>query len=112
MAKKWVKFVAGAGLSAVASYVWTLVPYNTTFKLASAYNPLAFLEHYHWGLASMVVAKHVKSAKPYKAYLDGFGVGMVAVEAVGANPFGAGKPPEQFIPSLAVGAGLLTALLL
>lgn len=108
--KKWAKFAMGAGLSASASYVWTLIPYNETFRLAS--NPLAFLEHYHWGLASMIVAKRVKRAKPYKPYLNGFGVGMVVVEAFSPQPFAVGKPPEQAIPSAVLGAVLAGALLL
>lgn len=103
------KTVAGIGAGLTASYVWTLVPANETFKLAS--NPLAFMEHYHWGLASMVVAKRVKRAKRYKPYLNGFGAGLIAVEAFGSQPFAIGKPPEQFYPSAIIGTVLLVALL-
>lgn len=102
------KFAIGVGLSATASFVWTLIPNSQSFESSS---PLAFIEHYHWGLASMVVAKHVRKAKPYKQYLNGFGAGLIVVEAVGSQPFAIGKPPEQFYPSLALGAGLLVALL-
>lgn len=104
--QKWGKFAMGAGLSATASYVWTLVPGNNTF----AYNPLAFIEHYHWGLASMVAAKRLKRAKPYKSYLNGFGVGMVVIEAASPQPFAIGKPVEQFVPSVLLGAGLVLLL--
>lgn len=104
------KFAVGAGLSATASYVWTLVPANETFTLAS--NPLAFLEHYHVGLVSLIVAKKVKRAKKYAPYLNGFGVGTIIIEGVGANPFAVGKPLEQVFPSTILGAGLLWVLLI
>lgn len=102
------KLAVGAGISATASYVWTLIPNNTTFTLAS--NPFAFLEHYHWGLVSMIVAKKVKRAKKYAPYLYGFGGGMVAIEALGSQPFAVGKPVEQLFPSVILGSGLLWAL--
>lgn len=107
--KNTAKFIMGVGLSASASLVWTQIPGNTTFALAS--NPLAFIEHYHWGLASMVVAKRMKRAKPYKAYLNGFGIGMVVIEAFSTQPYAIGKPLEQFYPSVVLGAGLIALLL-
>lgn len=107
--KRLAKFAIGAGLSATASYVWTLIPGNTTFSLAS--NPVAFLEHYHWGLVSMVVARRAKFAKPYKPYLNGFGLGMILIEAVGSQPFAIGKPPEQVVPATIIGLTLLALLL-
>lgn len=102
------KLAVGAGLSATASYVWTLIPNNNTFALAS--NPLAFIEHYHWGLVSLIVAKKVKRAKKYAPYLNGFGVGMVVIEGASPQPFAIGKPVEQVLPSVALGAGLLWIL--
>lgn len=104
------KLAVGTGLSATASYVWTLIPYSNTFALAS--NPLAFIEHYHWGLASMIVAKRLKRAKPYKPYLNGFGAGMLIIEAASPQPYAIGKPPEQFYPSVLIGVAELVALLL
>lgn len=106
--KNTAKFVMGLGLSATASLVWTQMPNSNTF----AYSPLAFFEHYHWGLASMIIAKDLKLAKPYKPYLNGFGAGMVVIEAVSTQPFGIGKPPEQSVPSVFLGAGLLATLAL
>lgn len=104
------KFVVGVGLSASASYVWTLIPNNTTFALAS--NPLAFIEHYHWGLVSMIVAKKVKRAKKYASYLNGFGVGMIVIEGASPQPFAIGKPVEQVLPSVVLGSALIWTLLI
>lgn len=104
------KVAVGMGLSATASYVWTLIPNNTTFTLAS--NPLAFVEHYHWGLASMIVAKKAKKAKKYAPYLNGFGLGMIVIEGASPQPFAVGKPIEQVFPSVILGAGLIWALLI
>lgn len=107
---KIAKFFIGVGASATASYIWTQIPGNETFTLAS--NPLAFLEHYHAGLASMIVAKKVKRAKKYKPFLNGFGVGIIVIEAASPQPFAIGKPLEQVFPSVILGAGLLWALLI
>jgi hypothetical protein len=102
--KNIAKFAMGVGLSASASYVWTLIPNSNNF----AYSPLAFIEHYHWGLASFVVGKNVKK---YSSYLNGFGMGMIVVEAASPQPFGVGKPPEQVIGGIALGGVLVLALL-
>lgn len=107
--KNVAKVAMGVGLSATASYIWTMIPGNQTFALAS--NPLAFIEHYHWGLVSMIVAKRAKIAKPYKPYLNGFGAGMVVIEAFSTQPYAIGKPPEQSVPSVFLGAGLVWLLL-
>lgn len=104
------KFAVGAGLSATASYVWTLIPNSDMFSLSE--NPLAFLEHYHWGLVSMNVAKHAKFAEHYKPYLNGFGVGMIAIEGLGSQPYGVGKVPWEVVGNITLGGLLVVALLL
>lgn len=108
--KNNAKFLVGVGLSASASYVWTLIPGNETFSLSS--NPVAFMEHYHTGLIALNVAKHVKKAKPYAPYLNGFGAGLIAVEAVGSQPFGYGKAPWEVVANVTVGGFLIWALML
>lgn len=107
--KNAAKFLMGTGLSAGASYAWTLIPNSDTF--AASQNPLAFIEHYHWGLVGMNIGKHVKQVKQYAPYLYGFGAGMVAVEAAGSQPFGWGKPPWEVVGNVALGGLLVLALL-
>lgn len=77
--------VAGA---AGAAYAWERYPGKNTFKLAET-NPLAFLEHYHFGLISMIVARQTPK---YAPYLDGFGAGLILAEAAQPEPFGWNHP--------------------
>lgn len=98
------KLFVGAAASIVLSAIWELIPTHSSYAAPSA---LAFLEHYHYGLASLLASKHVKGGKPY---LQGFGIGMVAIESAEPNPFGIGKPPEQVVPNIALSATLLWLL--
>lgn len=73
-------------------------------------SPLAFIEHYHWGLASLALAPH---AKPARDLLIGFGASMIASETFGSNPFGAGKTEYEvkgnvMLASLLVGASIIS----
>ena len=99
------KIFVGLGASAVASVAWEVMPTSNQYKLALAESPLAFLEHYHFGIASLIVARHTKKATPY---LDGFGAGLIVAESAQTNPFGIGKP--TFGASTALGI-VLTAIL-
>ena len=101
-------FVIGVGSSLGATVVWELLPVHTQYKLAQlAGNPLAFVEHYHFGLASLILAKHTKGAKPY---LVGLGAGLIVAEATQENPFAIGKP--TFGASTALGIALTAILAL
>jgi hypothetical protein len=71
-------------------------------------SPLAFIEHYHWGLASMISARCVGK---YAPLLDGFGAGMIASELAGDHPFGLGKSKEETTGNVILG-GILTGMLL
>lgn len=116
--KKEHLFLIGLGGSIVTNVLWKAWPEHenfkkTLYKLTSPEDleksPLAFLEHYHWGLASLCggVAFH-------NLALDGFGVGMIASEALGEQPFGIGKTEYEIKGNVATGtilSGILLALL-
>jgi len=101
------KLLIGLGASVVASVVWQVVPTSNQYKLALAQSPLSFIEHYHWGLVSLIAGRYSKKGEPY---LDGFGAGLIVGESTQANPFGIGKP--TFGASTALGIALTTLLAL
>lgn len=105
---EYKKVLAGVGASAVVSLVWEACPDKSQYRLAKlAGSPLAFLEHYHWGLASLIVGRYAKQHSPY---FDGLGAGLIVLECGQADPFGVGKP--TFGASTALGIALGTVLLL
>ena len=95
----------GAGIS--ADLLWNAWPGHGQFTIQAVEekSPLAFLEHYHWGLASFIVAKNVPK---HKDFFNGVGVALVGSEFFQENPFGIGKSEfEQkgnFITVVALGA--------
>jgi hypothetical protein len=112
-----IKLIAGLGASVLANAAWVSWPQHEAFKLKvlkatslaePEKSPLAFVEHYHWGLASLVLARY---AGRYSGFLDGFGVGMVAIEASSDKPFGYGKTAWEVRGNLALGS-LLSGLLI
>lgn len=104
-----IQFVAGLGCAGVACAAWNFVPGNQTFDTPS--NPLAFIEPYHWGLASAIIGKKVKKVKKYRYVFYGVGAGLVTSELAGSQPLGIGKPVEQLVPNAILGGLLLTILL-
>ena len=86
--KNTAKMLVGLAGAAGAAYAWERYPGKDTFKLAET-NPLAFLEHYHIGLISMIVARQTTK---YAPYLDGLGVGLIISEASQPEPFGWNHP--------------------
>lgn len=91
------------GLS--ADTAWNNWPRHEEFRLGD--NPLAFLEHYHVGLAAILADKWIGlSGVGY-----GFGATLIALELGQNQPFGAGKPIEQVIPNLILGTLLTIAIL-
>ena len=101
------KLLIGLGASVVVSTVWQAVPTNNQYKLALAESPLSFIEHYHWGLVSLIVARYYKKGEPY---LDGFGTGLIVGEAAQPNPFGIGKPTFEVSTALGIALTALLAL--
>ncbi len=91
------KALIGVGASGVVAGAWELYPNKQAYKLAVSKSPLAFIEHYHFGLASIIVAQYTKR---YQYYLDGFGVGLIASEIVHTQPFGVGKSVPEMIGNL------------
>jgi len=112
------KFLLGVGGAAGACITWNLIPGHEQFRLSVLEatsadgletSPLAFIEHYHFGLASIIAGR--LSSKKYSPYLYGFGAGMVGSELFQENPFGIGKSPEEMRGNVAL-AILLGALIL
>jgi hypothetical protein len=113
-----VKLLLGAGAAALANGAWNSWPGHEAFKLAALKatsltgepqkSPLAFVEHYHYGLASLIGARY---AGKYAPFLDGFGIGMIGVEAGGKNPFGIGKTKAEVSGNVTLSC-FLTGLLL
>jgi hypothetical protein len=108
----------GIGASILVNVAWGSWPGSKAFKLKALAatsptgepqkSPLAFIEHYHWGLASMILARY---AGEYSALLDGFGIGMVASELAGDHPFGIGKSREEVTGNAILGSMLVGTLL-
>jgi hypothetical protein len=113
-----VKLLLGAGAAALANVAWNSWPGHEAFKLAALKatsltgepqkSPLAFIEHYHYGLASIIAARY---AGKYAPLLDGFGAGMIGIEAGGENPFGIGKTKTEISGNITL-SSFLTGLLL
>ena len=82
------KFEQGALAGLALEGLWELYPGKHLFQVEQ--NPLAFLEHYHWGMGFILADKALN--------LRGFGKGAGAVfilsEFLHANPFGIGKDPS------------------
>jgi hypothetical protein len=112
------KALAGVVTAAIACAGWQLYPNHEAFKLKlqkltslteePEKSPLAFLEHYHYGLTSLIIGRLLKQ---YSAFLDGFGLVMILSELTHAKPFGIGKTPTETIGNLGL-SGVLTSLLL
>lgn len=115
--KKEHLFLAGLGGSIVASVLWKLWPSSSAFKLGlykmtsledPEKSPLAFMEHYHYGLASLTAGRVYARHAPI---LDGFGVGLIITEALGDHPFGIGKSEYEVKGNITV-ASILSGILL
>lgn len=84
--------VAAGGIGAVAAEgAWNAWPDHIYLSVAKAASPLAFLEHSHIGLASIIADRVLN------LHGAGLGIGgaLIAIEATHTNPFGIGKPTEQ-----------------
>ena len=106
------KLLAGFGAGALTNAAWFAWPGHTQFRLSlvkataledQQKSPLAFLEHYHFGLAALAAGR---AAGKYSPYLDGFGAAMIASELFQQNPFGAGKSEWELKGNFLVGMGL------
>ena len=108
--------VAGAAIGAVANTLWSMWPEAGRFKATALRltsptgepekSPLAFIEHYHWGLACIAIAPHTK---PARDLLIGLGASLMAVEATGEQPFGVGKTEAEVKGNVML-AGILTGV--
>jgi hypothetical protein len=101
------KILVGLGASAIVSATWQVVPTSNQYKLALAESPLSFLEHYHFGIVSLIAGRVCKN---YSMYLYGFGGGLIVAECAQPEPFGINKP--TFGASTALGLVLTTILAL
>lgn len=101
------QFLLGLGASVATCVLWKAWPNSEQFKLTlykmtsieePEKSPLAFIEHWHWGLASLIVGQLTKSN-----VANGFGVGMIASELFGEHPFGIGKTEYEIKGNITLG---------
>ena len=96
------KTILGFSGAMATSVIWGMIPGHEQFalnlkRMTSATgepekSPLAFIEHYHYGLSALILGK---LNKKYSPYLYGFGTGMIGSELLGDQPFGIGKTPDE-----------------
>jgi hypothetical protein len=113
------KKIIGAGLGIGAAIAWEQIPGHEQFAMqlktvASAAgdpetSPLAFLEHYHYGLLSFLIGKNNEK---YRDYLYGFGAAMVGSELLQNTPFGIGKTEYEMKGNILMGIILGSLLLI
>lgn len=111
------RFLIGAGAAAGTSIIWDRIPGHEAFVVTvksmtsptgePEKSPLAFLEHYHYGMASILAGRMLPE---YAPYLYGFGAGLIGSEIFQDHPFGIGKTPQEERGNLAM-AILLGSLL-
>lgn len=127
MEKKTLGFIFGTALAATAIGCWISWPQHTQFraKLLSLTSPteepekspLAFIEHYHFGLASLILAKMAKNFKYFGISEEdapiflGIGASLIASELIEGNPFGVDKTPQETAGNVALTGMLLGWLL-
>jgi hypothetical protein len=103
------EFLIGAGIGIGMCKAWDVMPGHEQFAMSAKRmtsatgepekSPLAFLEHYHCGIASAILGK---SMPKYAPYLYGFGAAMIGSELFQDHPFGIGKTPEEIRGNLAM----------
>ena len=101
------KTIIGAGAATTVIVAWEFYPQKNIYRLDPTTSPLAFLEHYHFGIGSLIVGRVVKK---YRPYLYGFGGALIIAESLQSNAFGIGKP--TFGASTVLGLALTTVLAL
>jgi len=95
-----------AGIS--STWWWTLFPNWQIYAQQAERSPLAFIEHYHYGLALLLAAPH---SKKYSTFLNALGAGLIMSELFQDHPFGAGRAPEEVEANLGLTSVLGGALL-
>jgi len=95
------KTIVGAGVGVAVVVAWQFYPQKDIYKLDTSISPLAFLEHSHWGMVSLIAATETQK---YKPYLNGIGAVLILSELVQDYPFGIGKSIPQELGNLATTA--------
>ena len=113
-----MQILAGLGSALATDVVWKNTPGANAFRLGMLAatspepnkpekSPLAFIEHYHWGLLLLIMARR---AGKYKSFLDGMGTGLIVAEPMSEHPFGIGKTEQEVQGNVAFGT-LLSSIL-
>ena len=120
MKMDWKILGLGLAAGAAVNIAWSMWPEAGRFRTAvlkatsttgePEKSPLAFVEHYHWGLACTAIAP---VTKPARDVLVGLGTAFIVAEATGDNPFGMGKTEYEVkgnitLASLLIGANLIS----
>jgi len=103
------QFFAGIGAAAGTAVLWDKIPGHEAFAVTAKSitsltgepekSPLAFLEHYHFGMASVLAGRMLPK---YAPYLYGFGAGLIGSEFFQDHPFGIGKSAYEEQGNLAM----------
>ena len=95
------KIIVGAGAGVAVVVAWEFYPQKNIYKLDTTISPLAFLEHQHWGMVSLIAATQTQK---YKPYLNGIGAVLILSELIQDHPYGIGKSIPQELGNLAITA--------
>ena len=95
----------GAASAIAVAAVWESWPGKTAFTVKAVIekSPLAFIEHYHYGLALLAVKKSLAT---------GAGLIFIASEFLQNNPFGIGKSDWEVKGNLTLTTFLSSLLLI
>jgi len=113
------EFAIGSAIALGINYAWISWPESKKFKIElmrltsidgePEKSPLAFLEHYHWGLISLIAGKILRNE--LSPYLYGIGSTLIFLEILGENPFGIGKSEYEVRGNIILGSILFGILL-
>ncbi len=105
------EYAIGAGSAIMGDTIWRNIPGTGSFAVPpEGKNALSFMEHYHWGIISLLAASRIKN-RSASMFLNGVGAGLIMTEAASSTPFGYGKSAYELQGGIAL-ASFLGGLLL
>lgn len=93
------QLLAGLGLALASDTAWKITGLPAWSEQAGGL--FAWLEHYHWGIISLISATY---SKKYRSLYQGYGITLIGTESGQTFPFAYGSP--HFLESTLIGLGL------